>query len=116
FEYIVVFEILPEIELGDYKELKLKKEKRPVKAEEIDEAIEHLREHKAEVKSYEKKKAVKDGDVVVVDFQGSLDGDPIKDLKREDVQFIVGEKKMIPEFEEAVVGMKKEEEAEFDVT
>ena len=116
FEYIVVLEVLPDIELGQYKELKLKKDKRAVKPEEIDEAIEHLREHKAEVKSYEKKKAVKEGDVVIVDFQGSLDGEPLKDLKREDVQFVVGEKKMIPEFEEAVVGMKKEEQAEFDVT
>ncbi len=116
FEYTVVLEVLPEIELGQYKELKLNKDKRAVKDEEVKEAIEHLREHKAEVNSYEKKKAVKEGDVVVVDFEGSLDGEPIKDLKREDVQFIVGEKKMIPEFEEAVVGMKKEEQAEFDVT
>ena len=116
FEYIVVLEVLPEIDLGQYKELKLKKDKRAVKPEEIDEAIEHLKEHKAEVKSYERKKAVKDGDVVIVDFQGSLDGEPIKDLKRDDVQFIVGEKKMIPEFEEAVMGMKKEEQAEFEVT
>ncbi|MEM7008928.1 MAG: trigger factor [Thermodesulfobacteriota bacterium] len=116
FEYIVVFEVLPEIELGQYKEIKLKKDKRPVKDDEIKEAIEHLREHKADLKPYEKKKAVKDGDVVIVDFEGSLDGNPIKDLKREDVQFVVGEKKMIPEFEEAVVGMKKEEQKEFDVT
>ncbi len=116
FEYTVLFEVLPEIELGQYKELKLKKDKQAVKDEDVDQAILHLREHKAEVKSYEKKKAVKDGDVVIVDFEGSLDGEPLKDLKRENVQFIVGEKKMIPEFEENVMGMKKEEEKEFDVT
>jgi trigger factor len=116
FEYTVLFEILPEIELGQYKELKLKKDKQAVKDEDVDQAILHLREHKAEVKSYEKKKAVKNGDVVIVDFEGSLDGEPLKDLKRENVQFIVGEKKMIPEFEENVMGMKKEEEKEFDVT
>lgn len=116
FEYTVLFEVLPEIELGQYKELKLKKDKQAVKDEDVDHAILHLREHKAEVKSYEKKKAVKDGDVVIVDFEGFLDGEPLKDLKRENVQFIVGEKKMIPEFEENVMGMKKEEEKEFDVT
>lgn len=116
FEYTVLFEVLPEIELGQYKELKLKKDKQAVKDEDVDQAILHLREHKAEVKSYEKKKAVKDGDVVIVDFEGFLDGEPLKDLKRENVQFIVGEKKMIPEFEENVMGMKKEEEKEFDVT
>lgn len=116
FEYTVFFEVIPDIELGPYKELKLKKEKMVVKDEDVEHSIKHLQEHKAETTPYEKKKAVKEGDVVVVDFQGSLDGEPIKDLKREDVKFVVGENKMIPEFEEAVLGMKKEEEKEFDVT
>jgi trigger factor len=116
FEYTVLFEVLPEIELGQYKELKLKKEKQIVKDEDVELSIQHLREHKAETKPYEKKKAVKDGDVVIVDFEGSLNGEPLKDLKRKDVQFVMGENKMIPEFEEAVMGMKKEEEKEFDIT
>lgn len=116
FEYTVVFEVLPEIELGEYKELPLKKEKMVVKEQDITDSIQHLREHKAETKPYEKKKAVKNGDVVIVDFEGSLDGEPLEDLKRKDVQFVLGENKMIPEFEEAVLGMKKEEEKEFDVT
>jgi trigger factor len=116
FEYTVVFEVLPEIELGQYKKLKLKKEKSVVKEEDVELSIKHLCEHKAETTPYEKKKAVKDGDVVIVDFVGSLDGEPLEDLKRKDVQFVIGENKMIPEFEEAVLGMKKEEEKEFDVT
>ncbi len=116
FEYTVVFEVLPEIELGQYKELKLKKEKQVVKEEDVELSIQHLREHKAETTPYEKKEAVKDGDVVIVDFEGSLDGELLEDLKRKDVQFVIGENKMIPEFEEAVLGMKKEEEKEFDVT
>jgi len=116
FEYTVLFEVLPEIELGEYKELKLKKPKQIVKDEDVELSIKHLQEHKAETKPYEKKKAAKDGDVVIVDFEGSLDGEPLPDLKREDVEFVLGENKMIPEFEEAVIGMKKEEEKEFDVT
>jgi trigger factor len=116
FEYTVVFEVLPEIDLGQYKELKLKKEKMVVKDDDVELSIKHLQDHKAQTVPYENKIAVKEGDVVIVDFQGSLDGEPIKDLKREDVQFVVGEQKMIPEFEEAVLGMKKEEEKEIDVT
>lgn len=116
FEYTVVFEVLPEIELGQYKKLKLKKDKQVVKEEDVELSIKHLQDHKAETKPYEKKKAVKNGDVVIVDFEGSLDGEPLEDLKRKDVQFVLGENKMIPEFEEAVLGMKKEEEKEFDVT
>lgn len=116
FEYTVMFEVLPEIELGQYKELKINKEKQAVKDQDITDSLKHLREHKAETTPYEKKKAVKNGDVVVVDFEGSLDGEPLEDLNRKDVQFVMGENKMIPEFEEAVLDMKKEEEKEFDVT
>jgi trigger factor len=116
FEYTAVFEVLPEFEVSEYKELPLKKEVGEVSDEDIEQALKHLREHRAEVKPYEEEKAVEAGDIAVIDFEGSLDGEPIEDLKKTDVPFVVGEHKMIPEFEENVIGMKKGEEKEFDVT
>jgi len=116
FEYTAVFEVLPEFEVSEYKELPLKKEVGEVSDEDIEQALKHLREHRAEVKPYEEEKAVEAGDIAVIDFEGSLDGVPIEDLKKTDVPFVVGEHKMIPEFEENVIGMKKGEEKEFDVT
>lgn len=116
FEYTAVFEVLPEFEVSEYKELPLKKEVGEVSDEDIEQALKHLREHRAEVKPFEEEKAVEAGDIAVIDFEGSLDGEPIEDLKKTDVPFVVGEHKMIPEFEENVIGMKKGEEKEFDVT
>ncbi len=116
FEYTATFEVLPEIKLAEYKGLELKKEVGEVSEHDVEHALKHLQEHKAEVKPYEKKKAIKKGDIAVIDFEGTLDGEPIEDLKRQDVPFVVGEEKMIPEFEESVLGMKKGEEKELDVT
>jgi trigger factor len=116
FEYTATFEVLPELELAEYKGLELKKEVGEVSDHDVEQALKHLQEHRAEVKPYDEKKAIKKGDIAVIDFEGSLDGNPIADLKRQDVPFVVGEKKMIPEFEENVLGMKKGEEKELDVT
>jgi len=115
FEYSAVFEVLPEIELAEYKKIPLKKEVTEVKDEDVEHAIKHFLEHRAETKPHEGEKAVEKGDVAIVDFEGFLDGELVKDLKRDDLQFVVGEGRIIPEFEENVVGMKKGEEKEFDV-
>ena len=110
-----MFEVLPEFELAEYKKLPLKKEVSEIKDEDVEHTIKHFLEHKAETKPYEGEKAVEKGDVAIVDFEGFLDGQPVKDLKRSDLQFVVGEDRLIPEFEENVIGMKKGEEKEFDV-
>lgn len=115
FHYSAVFEVLPVIELAEYKGIPVKKEIHEVRDEDIEHTIEHLIEHRAEVKSYEEEKAVENGDVAVVDFEGSIDGVPVKDLKRTGLQFLVGHDRLIPEFEENVIGMKKGETKEFDV-
>ncbi len=116
FHYSAVFEVLPQFELAEYKGIPLKKEIHGVRDEDVDHTIEHLIEHRAEIKSYEGEKAVENGDVAVVDFEGSIDGEQVKDLKRTGLQFLVGHDRLIPEFEENVIGMKKGETKEFDVS
>lgn len=115
FEYSAVFEVLPEFELAEYKNLPLKKEVREVSDVDVEHTIKHFLEHKAEVKPFEEEKAAEKGDVATVDFEGFLEGEPVKDLKREGLQFVIGEEKVIPEFEQNVIGMKKGEDKEFDV-
>jgi trigger factor len=116
FHYSAVFEVLPVFELAEYKGLPLKKEMHEVREEDVEHTIEHLIEHRAEVRPYEEEKAVEKGDVAIVDFEGFLDGEPVKDLKRSGLQFLVGHDRLIPEFEENVIGMKKGETKEFDVS
>ncbi len=115
FTYSATFDVLPNIELMEYKGIPLKKEVKEVTDSDVEYAIEQLRNHKAEVKPYEKEKGVEKSDVAIVDFQGYLEGKLIEDLNRKDMQFLVGEGKMLPEFEENLLGMKKGEEKKFDV-
>jgi len=115
FHYSAVFEVLPVFDLAEYKGLPLKREIHEIRDEDVDHTIEHLIEHRAEIKPYEGEKAVENGDVAIVDFEGSIDGEPVKDLKRSGLQFLVGHDRLIPEFEENVIGMKKGETKEFDV-
>ena len=115
FEYSAVFDVLPEVELGEYKGLPIKKEVSEITDHDVDHTIQHYLEHKADAKAYEGEHAAEKGDVVIVDFEGFLGDEPVKDLKREGLRFVVGEGRVIPEFEENVVGMKKGEEKELDV-
>lgn len=115
FEYSAIFDVLPEVELSEYKGLPIKKEVSEITDHDVEHTIQHYLEHKAEARAYEGEHAAEKGDVVIVDFEGFLGDEPVNDLKREGLRFVVGEGRVIPEFEENVVGMKKDEEKEFDV-
>ncbi len=116
FHYAAVFEIIPEFEVKDYTGIELKREKYVVKDEDVDRALNQIKERSAESKPLETEREVRQGDYVIVDYEGLLDGKTVKDLKKTDVQFLVGEGKLIPEFEENLAGMRKGDEKEFQVT
>ncbi|GBD39338.1 Trigger factor [bacterium HR37] len=116
FRYTAVFEIIPEFEVKDYIGIELKKERYEVKDEDIERVINQLREQSAEAKPLEEEREVRKGDYVIVDYKGVLDGKPIPELTKEGVQLLVGEGRLIPEFEENILGMRKGEEKEFEVT
>jgi trigger factor len=116
FHYTAVFEVIPEFELKYYIGIELKKEKYEVKDEDVERALNQLRERGAEAKPLETEREVRKGDYVIVDYEGRLDGKTIKDLKRTDTQFLVGEGNLIAEFEDNLAGMREGEEKEFEVT
>ena len=109
----VVFEITitgkPEVKLGDYKNLKVKKEDVEVSKEEVDREIEHLREQFAEIRVKEDGK-VEDGDTAVIDFKGTVDGKELEGGSGENFPLEIGSHTFIPGFEEGVLGMKVGEE------
>jgi len=116
FRYTAVVEVIPEVEVKDYTGIGLKREKYEVKDENVNRALDQLRERSAEAKPLETEREVRKGDYVIVDYEGRLDGKSIKDLKRNDVQFLVGEGRLLAEFEDNLAGMKKGEEKKFDVS
>lgn len=113
-EFTFIFTTKPEVKLGKYKGLKVKKENVEVTKEEIDRAIEDMRHHYAE--NIIKDGAIEDGDIAVIDFEGFKDGVPFDGGKAENYSLTIGSKTFIPGFEEQLIGMKQDEEKEIKVT
>ena len=110
-----IFVLEPKVELGKYTNLGVKKEKVKVEKEEIEHRIHHLLEDYAEVMEKEDGK-VADGDVAIINFAGYKDGVAFDGGTAENYSLTIGSKTFIPGFEEALIGMKKGEEKDINLT
>jgi len=115
FTYAAEVEVKPELEVKGYTGLSLEKEKFIADPKVIDERLEEMRTSRAEM-AVSKRKIVRDGDFAVIDFEGFLDGVPFDGGKGSDHLLELGSGSFIPGFEEQVVGMKRGEEKELNVT
>lgn len=114
FVYSVEFEVFPEIELKDLESIEVVKPIVIVKDEDVDNMLETLRKQQAEWKDKEGEVAAEDR--VTVDFNGSIDGEEFEGGKAEDFVLAMGQGRMIPGFEEGLIGHKAGEEFTIDVT
>ncbi len=114
FTYAAQVDIRPEFELEGYKDVEIVKPNTEVSDEEIDKEIETLRKQIAPLKSVDDR-AVEDGDIVVIDYQGYHKGNLMKQVKSEDSSVEVGSGQMGIEFEKKLIGMNKGEEASHEV-
>ncbi|MBS3860152.1 trigger factor [Proteus mirabilis] len=114
FVYSVEFEVFPEIELKDLESIEVVKPIVTVKDEDVDNMLETLRKQQAEWKDKEGEVAAEDR--VTVDFNGSIDGEEFEGGKAEDFVLAMGQGRMIPGFEEGLIGHKAGEEFTIDVT
>lgn len=101
-EYTATAEIVPEVKLGDYKKLKVTKEKPPVSEAQIKEILDNLSSSFAEKKAV--KRAAKLTDEVVIDFVGKKGGEAFAGGTAKDYKLVLGSKTFIPGFEEGIVG------------
>ena len=104
----------PDITLGAYKDLKIKKETAKVTDEEVANEIEHLRNEFAEIKVKEDGK-VETGDTAVIDFKGFVDGKELDGGSGANYPLEIGSNTFIPGFEDAVLGMKVDETKTIDL-
>jgi len=109
-----VFVTEPKVTLGEYTNLKVKREKVKVTKEEVKERIDALLNDYAEL--VEKDGKVADGDVAVINFAGYKDGVAFDGGTAENYSLTIGSKTFIPGFEEAVIGMAKDEEKDINLT
>ncbi len=114
FQFTAVFEIYPEIEVIDLEKLKLKTATAKVTDKDVDNMLETLRKQRADWEPI--KRMAKKGDQVITDFDGTLDGEAFDGGKGEAVAIVLGEGKMLPDFEEGLMKIKTGEEREIDVT
>lgn len=98
----------PEVKLGQYKDLKVKKEKVAVTKEEVDAKINELREQFADI-TVKEGGVVETGDTAVIDFVGEVDGKPLDGGSGENYPLEIGTNTFIPGFEDGVLGMKVDE-------
>ena len=106
----------PTIDLGDYKSLLPSVVEKEVDVKEIDARLEEIANSSAPLEKLAKKRAVKDGDHAVIDFEGFVAGIAFEGGKAEKYPLHVGSGSFIPGFEEQVIGMKYEEQKDILVT
>jgi trigger factor len=114
FTFVADVDIRPEFELGEYKGLEIEKVDILVTDEEIQTELEVLQKNMAVLQSVSDR-GIQEGDVVIVDFQGYNDDKPIPQVKSENSSVDVGSGAMGKEFEDNLLGMKKDEEATHEV-
>lgn len=113
-EYKATADILPEIKLGDYKNLKAKKTTSRVLKKDIDEVVENIRSAYAEKKVAKKKAAL--GDEVTIDFEGSKDGKKFQGGSAKDYKLALGSGQFIPGFEDGIVGHESGDRFDLELT
>ncbi|WP_108787044.1 trigger factor [Erythrobacter sp. Alg231-14] len=115
-EISVELEVLPTVEAPSTDDLKLEKLVVPVTDAQIDEAIEGIAGQNKSYKDAAKTKKAADGNQLIIDFLGKLDGEPFEGGAAEDAALVIGSGTFIPGFEEQLVGAKTGDEKTITVT
>jgi len=113
-EYTATFEIYPEIVFGDFSKIEIAKPATEVRDENVEATLETVRRQRAKYNRVERAGAP--GDLVNVDFEGLIAGQPFEGNKASNFTIVLGEGKMLPAFEDSVVGMKAGETRTFPLT
>lgn len=106
--------VKPEVELGEYKGIEVEEMNTEVTEEELNEALNNLREEHAEL--VVKEGTIEDGDTVIFDFEGFKDGEAFEGGKADNYELVIGSNSFIPGFEEAMIGLSAGEEKDIDLT
>jgi trigger factor len=105
-DYSVAMEVLPKIELADFKDIKLERLVAEVADSEVDDAVKTIADQNKPFAPKGEGAEAKLGDRVTISFVGSIDGKPFEGGAGEDVPVVIGSKGFIPGFEEQLAGVK----------
>ena len=113
-EYTATADIIPKVELGDFKKLDVKRPEVKVTDKDVNEMLKNLSEAFATKKVV--KRAAEDTDEVVIDFVGKKDGEAFQGGTAKDYKLVLGSKTFIPGFEEGIVGHEVGDKFNLDIT
>lgn len=114
FIYTLNYEVFPEVSEVKLDDITLEKTVAEVTDEDVDKMIETLREQRMTWDPL--KRGAKEGDGVTIDFVGAIDGEEFQGGKGKDALIELGEGRMLPEFEEQLIGKKADQEVEVTLT
>ena len=114
-KFTAIVQIKPEVKLGKYKGIELKKIEYNVSDKDVEHELGHMAEHNARLVTVEDR-PVEKGDITIIDFAGSIDGVAFDGGTAENQELEIGSNKFIPGFEDQIIGMKVKEEKDINVT
>jgi trigger factor len=116
YHYSVTVEVRPPIEDLNVKGLKLKEKVHTVTDEEIEAQLTILQKRSAQLKTVDEDRPVKNGDIVIIDYEGLKDGKPFEPARKtENFQVEIGSGRILKDFEQQLVGMQPKSTKEFPV-
>ena len=113
-EFSAVFEVYPEVKLNGFGDKSIERPQLDVGEAEVDKTLEVLRKQRTTFSAAER--AAEKGDRVVIDFTGKLDGEVFQGGQATDYPVVLGEGRMLPDFENGIAGLKAGENRTFDLT
>ena len=113
-EYTATFEVYPEIVVGDLSKFEVTRPSTQVSDADVDKTVETLRKQRAKFNNVDR--PAQNGDLVNIDFEGLIAGQPFEGNKAANFTVVLGEARMLPDFESSIVAMKTGETKTFPLT
>lgn len=114
--FVATFEVYPEVKLANMSDVEVEQPAASVEDDDVENMLSVLRKQQVEWETKAEDAASEDGDKVVIDFEGFLEGEAFEGGKAEKHELVLGSNSMIPGFEEQIQGMKTGEERRITVT
>lgn len=114
--YTAKVTVVPEVELGEYKGIEVKKVQYPVTEEDIDNELKSVQQKNARIETKEAESTIEKSNIAVIDFKGSIDGTPFEGGEGTDYSLEIGSGSFIDNFEDQLIGLKKGDQKDVEVS
>jgi len=116
FEYSAIVEVKPDIHVKDYLGLRLRGKKADVVGEDVEKRLRHFQNLHAQLVTTEERKKVREGDFVIIDYEGSSDGKPFEGSIGKDFMLQIGSGGFIPGFDDKLIDSERDDEKQIEIT